>query len=185
MNSDSITRRFIMMKHILLGILLSFSLLILAACGGGGGSDVVLLPTVKTSATVKVSLSGTLGTDAIAGAAFTLTLPANVTPALTTGGTVATTVVTPSGTFAGSTIAPIVTYTPAAGATPGTLQVVAANSVPAGVTTVGEIVTIVLQLANGATPAATDFPVSNVSVTNTLGALIAGMSASVSGVILQ
>lgn len=173
-----------MMKQILLGIILSFSLLTLAACGGGGGSDVVLLPTVKTSATVKVSLSGTLGADAIAGAAFTLTLPANVTPAMT-GGIVAISVVTPSGTFAGSTIAPIVTYTPTVGVTPGTLQIVAANSFPAGVTTVGEIVTIVLQLANGATPAATDFPVSNVSVTNTLGDPIAGMSASVTGVILQ
>lgn len=173
-----------MMKHILLGIILSFSLLTLAACGGGSGSDVVLLPTVKTSATVKVSLSGTLSAEAIAGAAFTLTLPANVTPAMT-GGTVATSVVTTSGTFAGSTIAPIVTYTPAVGSTPGTLYIVAANSVPTGVTTVGEIVTIVLQLANGATPAATDFPVSNVSVTDTLGVPIAGMSASVTGVILQ
>jgi len=173
-----------MMKQLLSGTALSILLLILAACGDGGGSDVILPLPAKTTATATVSLNGTLGANAISGAGFTLTLPANVTPA-TVGGSVAANVVTPSGTFTGSTIAPIVTYTPAAGATPGSLQIIAANSVPAGVTTVGEIVTITLQLTNGATPAATDLPVSGVSVTNTLGAAIAGMSASVTGVTLQ
>ena len=173
-----------MMKHIILSIILSFSLLTLAACGGGG-SDIVLPPPAKTTATLKVSLNGTLGVDTIAIASFILTLPANVTPALT-GGAVATTVVTPSGTFAGSTLAPLVTYFPAVGVTPGRLEILAANSVPAGVSTAGEIVTIILQLANGATPVAADFPPgSNVSVINPSGATIAGMSASVTGVTLQ
>ena len=172
-----------MMKHILPGIILSFSLLTLAACGGGG-SDVVLLPTAKTTATVKVSLNGTLGADTIAGASFIMTLPANVTPAVT-GGAVATTLVTPSGTFAGGTYVTPVPYIPAVGATPGKLEITVANSVPAGISTVGEIVTITLQLANGAAPVVADFPVSSVSVTNTLGAPIVGMSASVTGVTLQ
>ena len=172
-----------MMKRIILSIILSFSLLTLAACGGGG-SDIVLPLPAKTTATVKVSLSGTLGVDAIAGASFILTLPANVTPAIT-GGAVATSVVTPSGTFAGGTSVTPVPYIPAVGATPGKLEITVANSVPAGVSTVGEIVTITLQLANGATPAAADFPVSNVSVINPSGAIITGMSATVTGVTLQ
>ncbi|HIJ86827.1 MAG TPA: hypothetical protein HPP97_03980 [Desulfuromonadales bacterium] len=172
------------MKKYLLNVILSFALLTLAACGGGG-SDIVVPPPAKTTATVKVSLSGTLGADTIAGASFILTLPANVTPAMT-GGAVATSVVMPSGTFAGGTSVAPVPYTPAVGATPGKLEITVANSVPAGVTTVGEIVTITLQLANGAAPAAAAFPVSSVSVINTApGAAIAGMSASVTSVTLQ
>ena len=184
MNSDFITRRFIMKKNIILCIILSLSLLALAACGGGG-SDNVLPPPAKTTATVKVSLSGTLGVDTIAGASFILTLPANVTPAMT-GGVVATSVVRPSGTFDGGTFVTPAPYIPAVGATPGKLEITVANSVPAGVSTVGEIVTITLQLANGATPAAADFPPgSNVSVINPSGAIITGMSATVTGVTLQ
>lgn len=167
-----------MRNNILRGILLSLALLILAACGGGGGGD-----STKTSATLKISLNGTIGADAIAGAGFILTLPANVTPA-TSGGVVATNVVIPSGTFAGGTITPV-TYTPAVGATPGNLEIVVANSVPAGVTTVGEIATVTLQLANGATPVAADFPVNTISVTNPSGGVIPGMTASVTAVTLQ
>jgi len=107
-----------------------------------------------------------------------------VTPA-TVNGAVAANVVTPSGTFAGSTIAPIVTYTPATSGALGSLQIVEANSVPAGITTVGEIATITLQLANGAAPSAADFTVSSVSVFDTFAAPIAGFSASVAGVTLQ
>jgi hypothetical protein len=181
MNSDFTSRRFIMMKHSILGIILSFSLLLLAACGGG---DSTATPA-KTSSTVKIGLSGTLGVDTIGGAEFTLALPANVTPAMT-GTTVATSVVTPSGTFAGTTFAPNVTYTPAIGATPGRIKILVTSSTPTGVTTVGEIVTITLQLANGAAPAAADFPVSSVSViSHPAGIPIAGISASVTSVTLQ
>lgn len=168
------------MKNIILSVILSFSLLALAACGGGESGD-----PAKTTATVKVSLNGPLGANTIAGAGFTLTLPANVTPALTSG-VVAAGVITPSGTFAGGTYVTPVAYAPAAGATPGKLEIQVANSVPTGVTTAGEIVTITLQLANGASPVAADFPVSSVSViNNTPGAPIAGMSASVNSVTLQ
>ena len=170
------------MKQILLGIMLSITLLIFAACGGGGDS---VAPPAKTSATFKITLSGSLGSSAISGAGFTVTLPANVTPATTSGTTVAANVVTLSGIFSGSTIAPVVTYTPAAVATPGSLQVTAASSAPAGAATVGDIVTITLQLANGAAPATADFPLSSVSVIDTLGAPIAGISAAVSGLALQ
>jgi uncharacterized repeat protein (TIGR02543 family) len=143
-------------------------------------------PIVYTTATLKINLNGDLGGKAIAGAGFTLTLPANVTPTMVNGA-VATSVVTPSGTFAGSTIAPVVTYIPAAGTTPGTVQMVISSSVPAGVTTVGEVATVTLQLANGAAPVAANFILNSVPVTviDTLGAPVAGMTASVAGVTLQ
>jgi uncharacterized repeat protein (TIGR02543 family) len=139
-----------------------------------------------TSATLKINLSGDLAGKAISGAEFTLTLPANVTPT-TVGGEVATSVVTPSGTFAGSSIAPVVTYTPAVGAAPGTVHVVVTNSVPTGVMTAGEVATINLQLSNGAAPVVTDFALNSVPVVviDTLYNPIAGMTASVAGVTLQ
>lgn len=138
-----------------------------------------------TTATLKINLTGDPAGKAISGAEFTLTLPANVSPA-TVNGAVASSVVTPSGTFAGSSIAPIVTYIPAAGAVPGTLHVVVTNDVLAGVTTAGEVATITLQLANGAAPLVTDFALNSVIVIDTLYSPIAGMTtASVVGVALQ
>jgi hypothetical protein len=174
-----------MIKHILPGIAFSLTLLIFAACGGGGGSDGGASTAYKT-ATLKINLNGDLAGKAIAGAGFTLTLPDNVTPTAVNG-TVATSVVTPSGTFDGSSIAPIVTYTPVAGTTPGTVQIVVSNSVDAGVTTVGEVATVTLQLTNGAVPAAANFALDTVPVTviDTLGNSVAGMTASVAGVTLQ
>lgn len=166
------------MKHVLIAIVLSCTLLILGACGDGSSTH------ANTTATLKVSLTGNTGGKAIGGADFTVTLPANVTPA-TVSGTVATGVVTQSGTFAGSTIAPTVTYTPATATVPGKLRVVLASSAPAGVTTVGEAATITLHLANGAAPTTTDFSVSNANVIDTLLTPIAGMSAIVAGVTLQ
>lgn len=102
-------------------------------------------------------------------------------------GAVATSVVTPSGTFAGSTIAPIVTYIPAAGITPGIVQIVVSNSVDAGVTMVGEVATVTLQLTNGAVSEAANFALNTVPVTviDTFGNPVAGMTASVAGVSLQ
>jgi|GEM_PF-1896983 len=197
-----------MIKHILPGIIFSLTLLFLAACGGsgssgsgssgsssgggssgggsgggsgdgGGGSG----GTVFTTAILKINLSGALGGKSIAGISFKLTLPTNITPA-TVNSVVATGVVTPSGAFAGSSIAPIVTYTPP-GATSGAMQIVLSSSLPAGVTTIGEVAIITLQLANGATPAAANFDLTSVNVIDTFGASVSGMSASVGGVTLQ
>ena len=170
------------MKNILLHLALTLALLTISACGGGdGGGGGVITPVAKTTAYLTVSLNGTLpASTSIAGAAFTLTLPAGVTPA-TTNGEVSSGVVKPSGTFAGGTQTPPV-YTAAS----GTLQVALANSIPAGVTQVGEVATITLQLANGATPTAGSFGVSGVNVIDaTLYAPIAGMNVIVSNITLQ
>jgi hypothetical protein len=167
------------MKNIILGLVMIFALFTLTACGGG--SD-----TVYRAATLKVSLTGDLGGKSIAGTELTLTLPGNVTPA-TVNNSVAGSVVTTSGTFSGSSIIPMVTYIPATGTTPGTVSIVLSSSAAEGVKTVGEVATITLQLANGATPAAADFKLDSVpvKVIDTIGNPVSGMTAAVSGVTLQ
>lgn len=142
-------------------------------------------PVAKTTATLKMNLTGTLpASTGISGAGFTLTLPTDVTPALTSG-VVSNGVATPSGTFAGGTQTPPI-YTAATASTPGTLKVTLANSIPAGVTQVGEVATITLQLANGAAPTTGSFGVSAVSVVDAvLYNSISGMGAEVAGLSLQ
>jgi len=153
-------------------------LLMLSACGDSTSTH------TNTTATLKINLSGIPAGKAVTGTSFTLTLPNNVTPSMV-GNAVATTVVTPSGTFTGNTISPIVTYTAAAGATKGTIQIVMASSQVAGVSTDGEVATVTLQLANGAAPVVADFnPLTAVSATDILLAPIA-ISATVAGVTLQ
>lgn len=178
------------MKNILLYLALILTLLTLFACGGGGSipttTTTTTPPAAKTTATLTIDLTGTLpASTAIAGADFTLTLPANVTPA-TTGGIVATSVVTNSGTFSGSTLVPQVTNTAAVSPTPGTLRVILSSSAAGGVTQVGTVATITLQLANGAVPTTGSFSVSAVSVTDAvLYNQVGGMGASVASVTLQ
>jgi hypothetical protein len=185
----TIFRRTFTMKNILLYLTMTMTLLTLAACGGGGGGSDggTPAPTAKTTAKLTISQTGSLpASTTISGADFTITLPADVTPALVNGA-VAAGVVTASGTFAGSTLAPQVTYTAAMANTPGTLRVILASSTTAGVSQIGEIATITLQLANGAAPTAASFgQLSAVSVVDTaLYTTISGMGASVTAVTLR
>lgn len=186
-----ISKRKSIMKNISLSLLLSLLLLTLTACGGGGGGGVGGTPAIdsqaKTTATLKINLTGMLpnSTTTISGAAFILTLPANVTPAMTNG-SVKTGVVSCSGTFAGSTLAPQVVYTAATSSTPGSLNVILASSVPTGIAAVGEAATINLQLANGAAPTSGSFGLSAVGVFDAaVYEAISGMSVSVAGVSLR
>ena len=178
------------MKNILLYIGMALTLMILTACGGGGGGGTAPAgqnptPIAKTTATLKINQTGSLPpSTAISGADFTLTLPANVTPAMTNGA-VATGVVALSGTFAGSTLSPQVVYTAATASAPGTLKVILASSEAAGLSQVGEVATITLQLANDAAPTAASFGVNAVSVIDALYAPITGMNVVVASVTLQ
>jgi hypothetical protein len=175
------------MKNILLNLTMTLTLLTLAACGGGGGgSGSVPPPTAKTTALLTINLTGALpaGT-AISGADFTITLPANVTPTLSNGAVV-TGVVVNSGTLIGSTVSPQVVYTAATGNTPGTIKVILTSSATAGVTQVGEVATIALQLANGVVPSAGSFLVSADHVFDaTIISQLSGMNVVVSSVTLQ
>ena len=167
--------------RILILFILAVTSFSLTACGGGGGGGGGSV--VPTKATLKINLSGTLPA-AMAGVGMTITLPANVTPELDSGA-VAATVVSPSGTYAGATATTPV-YTAAVGTTPATLQLALANAETAGVTQVGEVATVTLQLANGAQPGTSSFTVSNVSVIDTLGnSNSTAMSAVVASMMLQ
>ena len=150
---------------------------LLCLVGGGQNS--------KTTVVLTINLTGTLpASTAIAGAYFTLTLPAHVTPAMTNGA-VSTGVVSNSGTFAGSTISQV-NYTAATTGAPSTLDVFLANSVPGGVTQVGEVATITLQLANGVAPSVDGFVVSAVKVVDAeVYSTISGMGVTVANLLLQ
>jgi hypothetical protein len=65
------------------------------------------------------------------------------------------------------------------------MQIIVSSTASPDVTTAGEVATITLKLANGTTPSATNFVLSSVSVIDTLGNPVAGMSASVVEVTLQ
>jgi hypothetical protein len=175
------------MKKIQLYLTLILVLLTLSACGGGGGGGGGggATPVAKTTAILTINLTGTLpASTAISGAAFILTLPANVTPAMINGA-VATGVVSVSGTFAGSTLSPQVVYT-AATSSAGTLNITLANSIQAGVTQVGEVATITLQLANGVAPTVSSFVLSEVSVIDaTFYNTISDIGANVASMTLQ
>ena len=159
--------------------------LLLAGCGGGGGGNTGGGGATATTATLKIVLTGNLpASTAISGASFTLTLPANVTPA-TVNGTVVTGVVSNSGTFSNSTIAPLVIYTPAT-TVPGALNVTLTHSAPAGITQVGEVATIILQLANNATPTSASFGLSAENVIEAVSFnIVPGMGAGIASVTLQ
>lgn len=175
------------MKKFHIYFAMTLTLLTIAACGGGGGGTSSQdSPTAKTTATLKISQTGSLtASTTISGADFTITLPADVTPAMTNGAVTSSTV-TLSGTFAGSTLAPQVVYTAATGSAPGTLKVILASSDAAGLSLAGEMATITLQLANGAAPTAGNFVVSGDTVFDaTLYAPIVGMNVVVANVTLQ
>ena len=172
------------MKHTVCYIVWSF-FLILSACGGGdgGGGGETAAPT---KAVVKIKLSGSLpASTAISGVDFILTMPSNVSPALT-GGDVAGDVVALVGTFAqGTQIAPV--YTGATAGAKGTLRLTLVDPAVLGVTTVGETFVVVnLQVANSASPTLADFgALSKVTVTDTSYKPIAGVSAEIESVALQ
>jgi hypothetical protein len=174
-----------MLKHILLCLLL----LPLAACGGGGvDSNASLPPQTNTpvykTAQVKINISGALPAgSAISGTSFTLYLPANVTPVMTSGA-IADGVINISGIFAAGIMTPPV-YSPATISSGGSIQLALASSAPAGAPQAGEVANITLQLSSGAAPTAKSIVVSTDGVYDLAGNPLAGMTVVVADVVLQ
>jgi len=137
------------LKNMQLFILLTFMLFALAACGGGSTT----VPSAKT-VTLKLATTGT-PSESLAGVSITVILPAGVTPALNSDGTVAATVVAISGVAAPGTVTPPV-YTAASGMVKGKLDLSVTSNVTAGFSA-GEYATVVLSAAPGTNPQQGDF----------------------------
>lgn len=169
-------------------VVFMLSVLFLSGCGDNGN---------QTAGTTKVTLAtqGTLQTGkALSGIEVTLQLPVGVTPKLAADGTVDSSVVKASGVLADSAGLFAPTYTPAAGASPGTLSfVLYSNSTsPAGFGT-GEFATITLNrsdrvvdfatvsqnIAAGTTLAfTTDYKVTSFSLRDLVGAIVNNISVT-------
>jgi hypothetical protein len=129
--------------------------IILGGCGGGGSSD----SSAPTKATVKLSTQGPLPQGTLlSGIAVTIQLPAGVTVD-TTSGAVSAGVVTVTGVAAqgGASVLGPQTYTPASGASRGTLAfTLAANNFGTG-----EFATVNFNLAPGSSaPSASDVAIA-------------------------
>lgn len=164
--------------------------LFLSACGVDEERGVVMPPNavstkVYTKATLKVSLVGTLPAgSSISGVGFTLYFPVSVAPDMINNA-VATGVVTPLGVFSGGLQADPV-YSPAVTAAPyGKMLITLADLSQTGVTQVGDVALITLQVNNETSLTAKDFQLGTNGVIDMEGKPIASVSAVVTDVILQ
>lgn len=145
----------------------------LTACGGGGSGTAA----VPVTATLKLATTGTSAAN-LSGIDITLHLPAGVVPALNNDGTVAVTVVSPSGVASTGTLV-AANYTPANIPTNGSLRISLISATGFGV---GEFATINLNVATGSNPTLSDFTLSgfdpiDISYTHvlTLSAVLTGL----------
>jgi hypothetical protein len=178
-----------MFKHILLKSTFILMLFLLTACGGGdsGGASPSSSANVSYSkAILKVNLYGTLPAgSAISGVSFALFLQQpELSPALTNG-IVDAGVVTPSGTFVnGIQAGPI--FTPSNADTKfGKMLITLADTTEEGITQVGEVATITLQLVNHSAPPVGSILLAPYGVTDKSGSPIPTLRAIVTDVVLQ
>jgi hypothetical protein len=162
-------------------ILSTLAISILTACGGGGGTETPIV-VQPTTATLKLSTSGTLASGTtLGGIGISVILPAGVTVKTDAGGAALSSVVTISGVATpGTYTAPV--YTPAAGATLGKLTFVVVNNAPAGFGT-GEFATVVCDIAAGSFPKAGDFSLTGFDPRSTGGEAVSGLTAGVGATI--
>jgi hypothetical protein len=185
-----------MFKYIQLVLLSVLTLLCFAACGGGGGggggSDnstataLTATSVTYTTATLQIDLVGTLPAgSSISGVNFTLYMPRELTPAMTGTTTVAAGVVIPSGTFVNAIQTdPLFTSSFITG-TNSNMVITLADTSAAGVTQVGEIAKITLQISKNATPTTDSFTLTTNGVIDLAGNPIPTLKAVVSKVTLQ
>ena len=162
------------MKNIITGLLmlLSISTIICSCNSGGGGTG---NPVQPTRAIIKLSVQGAT-TSTISGLQATLHLPAGVSVKAT-----ASAPETDSGVVSASGAAAAADLV--LGAYSASRQTVTVHVVKSSGLGVGEFATIICDIARGNSPKPTDFSISDVSVWDTNGALITGMSASLTATI--
>jgi hypothetical protein len=135
---------------------------------------------IGTSATMKLSTQGTAAAGSIKGLEVTVTLPAGVTLKADAGGIPNTGVVALSGVVpVGASMA--AKYTPAIGATSGTVKISIASSTGFGV---GEFVTITGDLASRTVPVSSPFALSDFTAFDGNGTALGGVSSTM-GLVLQ
>jgi hypothetical protein len=175
-------RRLIMMNKTAFSVkmLIAMTLMLLAGCNSGGNSSGGVIVQQQTEATVFISAAGTLPDGStIGGVDLSLTLPAGVTVKATPGSLSAFVpdegIVSASGAAAESSKV-YAMYTVAAGATPGAVRILVANST--GFST-GEFVAVKCDVAGGNPPVATDFSSSAVKFVDGNGKAVTGLSTTV------
>lgn len=159
--------------RLILGVILA---VMLPTCGGGGGGA----PFVPVTATIKLATVGTSSAN-LSGIGITLNLPAGVTPALNNDGTVAVTVVSPSGVASTGTLV-AANYTPATVSTKGSLKISLISATGFGV---GEFVTINLSVATGSNPTLSDFTLSGFDPIDINYTHVLTLSASLSSLVVK
>jgi hypothetical protein len=137
-------------------------------------------PVQPTTATLLLSVSGTLSADSlIGGVDITVSLPSGVTaqssasPPLTDSG-----VAVPSGAASGATL--MATYTPVSGGTSAAVRVLLAD---ANGFAAGDVAIVNCDITPGSSPREDQFAVTAVQVKDLNGAIIQGMTAVVTATI--
>jgi hypothetical protein len=165
----------------LLGMFFAVAVMALFGCGGGGGSAATAQPT---TATLKLSTTGTAGVN-IRGIEVTVVLPKGVTVDATTtidpaimepkAGVVLLSGATAADPAAFSQLKPSAAYTPAAGTAPGKVKILLAATKDFSL---GEFVTLNTVIAAGNKPDATAFTLEGFTAVDSNGAPLAGVTSS-------
>jgi len=165
-------------------MLLAMIVVLVGGCSSGGstgnGGGTQKPAAAAVTATVKIAAAGTLPTNStIGGVDLALTLPAGVTVKASPGSLSALVpdagIVTASGAAAANSRVYAV-YTAGAGAAPGTVRILLANT--AGFST-GEFVTVKCDIASGSTPTTADFSASGIKFVDGNGKLVDGLTTTV------
>ncbi len=163
------------MKKIVSGLLmlLSASMIISSCNSGGGGAPGAGGSSQPTTAIIKILAQGT-ASSTIGGLKASLRLPAGVTVKATASAPQTDDgVVAASGAASGADLV-VGTYSS---------HTVAVHIVKSDGFGIGEFATVNCDIAQGSSPTATDFSVSNLSAWDTNGALVTGLSVSSTAVI--
>ncbi len=156
-------------------MLLSASMIISSCNSGGGGAPGAGGSSQPTTAIIKILAQGT-ASSTIGGLKASLRLPAGVTVKATASAPQTDDgVVAASGAASGADLV-VGTYSTAN-------HTVAVHIVKSDGFGIGEFATVNCDIAQGSSPTATDFSVSNLSAWDTNGALVTGLSVSSTAVI--